>query len=169
MTCIIKLYLLRRVNVNEFRDKQVEIGRLYLFAAPLVLLVGYIISLASVLLNAEYEIGTDISNPLVSNIVGSLGLGYGLSCEATIIYIYIQLFRKNKKPIKVLLTLLLIPAMIICVFPALVATIPYYVYSYNKTRKIAIDNRPVFSKKKIIALICVLIAAVIVTVVSLLV
>lgn len=155
--------------MNDFRDKQVEIGRIYLFAAPLVLLVGYIISLVLVLLNAEYNIETDFSNPFVSNIVGSLALGYGLSCEATIIYIYVQLFRKSQKSIKVLLTLLLIPAMFVCVFPALLATIPYYVYSYNKTRMTAIDNRPVLSRKKIIVLICVMIASVIVTVISLLV
>lgn len=155
--------------MNDFRDKQVEIGRIYLFAAPLVLLVGYIISLVLVLLNAGYNIETDFSNPFVSNIVGSLALGYGLSCEATIIYIYVQLFRKSQKSIKVLLTLLLIPAMFVCVFPALLATIPYYVYSYNKTRMTAIDNRPVLSRKKIIVLICVMIASVIVTVISLLV
>lgn len=153
--------------MNEFKDKQVEIARIYLFVMPLILLAGYIVSLLLSLTNVDYEIVTDISNPLLNNIVGSLCLGYGLSCEATIIYIYIQLFRKSNTSVKILLSILLIPAMLICVFPALVATIPYYIYSYVKTQKIAIDNNSVLSKKKVISLIAVLAVAIIATVVSL--
>lgn len=149
--------------MSEFKDRQVDIARMYLFVSPLVLLIGYIFSLLLGLTNGDFKIETDISNPIISNIVGSLGLGYSLFCECTIIFVFIQLFRKSKKPMKILLLILLIPAMLICVFPAMVFTIPYYIYTYVKTQKIAIDNKSIFSKYKIVTLVCAIVVALIVT------
>lgn len=152
--------------MNDFKDKQVIILRLYLFAAPLILIIGYIVSLLFTLTGSDYEIQTEFTNPIINNIIGSLAAGYLLSCEITIIFLFIQLFRKNKGAVKILLAVLLIPAMAIGIFPSMIATIPYYVYSYTKTKKIAVDNKPVISKEKTICLLCMIIAAVIVTVIS---
>lgn len=152
--------------MNDFKDKQVIISRLYLFAAPLILIIGYIVSLLFTLTGSDYEIQTEFTNPIVNNIVGSLAAGYLLSCEITIIFLFVQLIRKNKGAVKILLAVFLVPAMAIGIFPSMVATIPYYVYSYTKTKKIAIDKEPVISKKKFICLFCMIIVAIVVSVIS---
>lgn len=149
--------------MNEFKDRQVALARAYLFAAPVILICVYILSITASFTAGNYSISTEIADGFLNNAAGSLALGYGAACEATIIYIFIQLFRKSRSSLKVLLCILLIPAMIICVFPALVAAIPYYIYSYIKTKRIASDSLPVFSKGRLSALACLFAAAVTVT------
>lgn len=152
--------------MNEFKDKQVIIARLYLFIVPLLILINYCVGLIGVLFDSELVYDVDGLTGSFNEIIGALAFGYGFACLTTIIYLFINLFRKSKKGIKILLCVILIPAIAIFAFPSTIATIPIYFFTVKKTKQITIDNKPLYSKNRIITLAVLLVFAVIITIIT---
>lgn len=132
--------------MNDYKDKLTNNERRYLFAVPLLFLIGFGVFLFRYVIGMDVDFEINEKSGILVNVLGALITGYGLSSECTIIHYMLNKIRENQGIAKAIFIILFVPAIFGGIVFAAIMTIPYCVNCSKKINRIKMDNNDTYLK-----------------------